>query len=173
MSFDIFFHTLRYDGTMVEVRDPFTQKVKEARQSKPLTKSEVKAVQAVLKKAGAPKPDEFGGCLIQFDDGGYAEFMGSDLANGCSVSVGGMTPGILQFLWDLLKAGNWAMTAAMEDAMTITAPTTIATHLPPNTPEVVVCESPEEVGTLLSKGLVEFKKYRDQVVGRGSKKKGR
>jgi hypothetical protein len=57
-----------------------------------------------------------GCCTVDFNDGGAAEVFADRLKSGCMVALRGMTPEVSQFLFELLKAGNWVMLPAMEDA---------------------------------------------------------
>ena len=174
MSFDIFFDPGRYGRQRVKQKNPFTGKVESVLPVEPLTPAERKAVRAVLRKASGGGPDEFGCSVVETADGGTAEVFGDDLANGCMVAVRGLTPGLLAFLIELLKAGNWVMTPAMEATVAITAVPERLKGLPKDHPEVVLCTSAAELGVLLADGFGAWKKYRDRVVrGDGQKGKGR
>ena len=79
-----------------------------------------------------------------------------------------MSPDLLQFLLDLLRAGNWVMVPAMQDTRAIAASSSAFQKVPEKFPELVVCESREEIRLLLSEGFETWKAYRDQVVDGGS-----
>jgi hypothetical protein len=81
--------------------------------------------------------------------------------------VRNLTPGILQFLLDLLKAGNWVMCPTMEDAVAVTCSPDRLWGVPEDFPEIVTCDSAEELGVLLSDGFGAWKKYRDRLLRRG------
>ena len=82
------------------------------------------------------------------------------------VALRGITPGLLQFLIDLLKAGNWSMVPAMEDIVAIVPSLeSVKKNVPDDFPKIVVCNSADELGILLSGGFRAWKKYRDHVVG--------
>ena len=167
MSFDIFFQPCHFGAIPVEKRNPFTGETKPVLPVEPLTDTELGGVQAVLTKATTRGPDKFGRHVVGFKDGGRAEVFAGDLETGCMVAVRGITPGLLQFLIDLLKAGNWGMIAAMEDSVFIVSSLESAKGVPDDFPEMVVCNSADELGVLLSGGFNSWKKYRDQIAGDG------
>lgn len=133
--------------------------------SQPMTADEVSAVQTLLDEAKTTGPDEYGCYVVEFQDGGGAEVFASNLSEGFMVSVGGFSPTFLDFLFQLLKAGNLLMCPAMEDAVTVGASESSFEEAPDDLPQRVVCNSPGELGILLSKGFDGWKRYRDQVVG--------
>ncbi len=167
MSFDIFFQPCRFGATPVEKQNRLTGQTKPVLPIEPLTAEEVRAVQAVLDKATTHGPDKFGCHVVRFQDGGGAEVFAKNLETGCMVAVRGITPGLLQFLIDLLKAGNWSMIPAMEDVVVIVSAVESVKGVPDGFPERVVCDSADELGVLLSGGFSAWKKYRDHVVGDG------
>lgn len=167
MSFDIFFQTCRFGTTLVEEKNPSTGMVRSVLPSDPLMPSEFTALRAVLKKVTARGPDEFGCYVVQFPDGGSAEVFGCELEQHCMVAVRGTTPDLFRFLFDILMAGNWVMLPAMEDAVAITCSPQSVKNLPGDFPRLVVCNSADDLGILLSKGFGAWKKYRDQIVGDG------
>lgn len=168
MSFDIFFQPCRFSETLVTKKNSITGANQSVLPDEPLSEIELEAVQRVLKRANAHGPDEFGCYVIQLEDGGVAEVFGSELASGCTVALRGMTANLLQFLFDLLNAGNWVMLPVMEDARAITTSPGCLKNIPDDFPRVLVCNSAAELGVLLSKGVEEWEKYRNQVVGRES-----
>lgn len=166
MSFDIFFQPCRFGGKKVKKKNPFTGKVQESLPNEPLSDAEVKAVTKVVKKASADDPSEHGCYFVSFKDGGRAEVYGDNLSESCMVANRGqLTADLMEFLFDLLEAGKWAMLPAMEDSVAITCSAQYLTGLPEDFPEVVECRSAQELSVLLSKGFRVWKKYRDQVVG--------
>ena len=165
MSFDIFFQSCRYADKPVEKKNPFTGKVETVLPSEPLTAAEVAAVQGILKQANARGPDEHDCYVVDLADGGRAEVFAKNLSKSCMVALRGMTPHLLQFLYDLLKAGNWVMIPAMEDAAAITTSPERLKGVPEDFPKIVVCNSATELGVLLSKGVQAWQEYRDQIVG--------
>ncbi len=174
MSFDIFYQPCRYGSKLVKRINPLTKEEESVLPNEPLTPPELKAVRGVLKGANAEKPDKFGCYVVELEDGGGAEVFGKDLANGCMVALRGLTPGVVTFLLDLLRAGNWVMCPAMEDNIAITCTPDKMWGTPDDFPEIVVCESAEELGVLLTDGFRAWKKYRDKVAGKvGKGKPGR
>jgi hypothetical protein len=167
MGFDIFYLRSRFRDEMVEQKNPFTGEVKSVRPQEPLSDSELQAVRDVLRRAEATEPDEFGFCLVEFEDGGDAEVHTSRLEEGCGVTLrSGLSPDCLQFLLDLLKAAEWAMFPAMEGNPAIVSSPGLASEFADRFPEVV-CGSPEELGAILSGGYEAWEKYREQIVGEG------
>ena len=81
------------------------------------------------------------------------------------IALRGLTRDLCEFLFDLLKAGNWMMLTAMTDAVAITTSQHSVNAIPDGFSRVVVCTSPEELGALLRNGVQTWEKYRDQVVG--------
>ena len=160
MSFDIFFQPCRYGATPVEQRDPSTGQIESVLPNEPLTDAELNTVRAVLCKATIHRRDESGCHVVAVDDGGEAEVYADNLDRGCMVALRGITPGLLQFLIDLLKAGNWSMVPAMEDIVAIVPSLECVKSVPDNFPRRVVCNSAGELGVLLSGGFDAWKKYR-------------
>lgn len=167
MSFDIFFQTARFTGKPVVKKNPFTGENQTVIPEEPLTAAEVKAVRTVLKEVHAQGPDEHGCYVVELEDGGRAEVYADKLKSGCMVSLGGITPDLSQFLFDFVKAGNWVMIPAMEDAVAITASPGSVKGVPDEYPMLVTCDSAKEVAVLLTKGVKAWQKYRDQVVRGG------
>lgn len=154
MSFDIFFQPCRFTGDAQAVLS-----------NEPLSPAELKAVQQVLERADAHGPDQHGCYVVQLDDGGGAEvFSSSGLASGCMVALGGITADLLQFLFELLDAGNWVMIPAMADTAAITTAPGSLKGVPGDFPRVVVCSSAQDLGILLADGVQAWEKYRAQVV---------
>ncbi len=164
MSFDLFFQPCRFSGKPVVKKHPFTGEARSGLPREPLSAAEMKAVRQVLKRV-TQGPDEHGCYIVQLDDGGGAEVFADDLKTGCMVALRGMTPNLLQFLFDLLKAGNWVMLPAMEDAVAITTSRESIKGVSEDFPRIVICNSADELGVLLTEGVQAWQKYRDQVVG--------
>jgi hypothetical protein len=165
MSFDIFFKPCRFESRLVEKKNQRTGETRLVHPVEPLTAAELDAVRAVLTKATTHGPDKFDCHVVGFKDGGTAEVFASNLDMGCMVAVRGITPDFLQFLLDLVKAGNWSMIAAMEDSAVVVSALESVKNAPEDFPRIVVCNSVPELGALLSGGFAKWKAYRDQVVG--------
>jgi hypothetical protein len=163
MSFDIFYMPCRFGDNRVATKDPVTGETKSFLPNEPLTADELKAVQELLE---CHHLHDQGFYVVEFDDGGMAQvFDKKDLADGFMVALRGMTPDLLQFLFALLKAGNWVMIPAMEDTAAITTSTECLKGIPAGFPRIVVCNSAEDLGGLLTSGVRGWQKYRDQVCG--------
>ena len=119
MSFDIFFQPCRYVAIPAEERNQSTGQPGPSLPNEPAASSELNAVRAVLNKATIHGPDESGCHVIGVNDGGEAEVFAGNLGDGCMVALRGITPGLLEFLIDLLNARNWCMVPAMEDTAAI------------------------------------------------------
>jgi hypothetical protein len=165
MSFDIVFQPCRFSDELIEKVNPFTGEIQSVACDTPLNADELEAVQKVLREVTARGPDEHGCHVIEFSDGGGAEVFASDLESDCMVSLRGLTPGLSKFLYDLLKAGNWVMIPAMEDAVAITTSPSSLRRIPDDFLRIVVCNSVEELSQLLSGGVRAWEKYRDHVIG--------
>jgi hypothetical protein len=165
MSFDILFKTCRRTGKPVVRKNPFTGKDQTVVPDEPLSPAELHAVEQVLERATARGPDEFGCRVVRLADGSEAEVFASQPATGCMVALRGFTADLVRLLFDLLKAGNWVMLPVLEEAVAITASPGPMKGVPKDFPRVVVCNSAEELGTLLAGGFRDWKDYRDQVVG--------
>jgi hypothetical protein len=167
MGFDIFFVRSRLRDEVVEKKDPFTGEVMSVRPPEPLTEPQLWAIREVLRRAGAPEPDEYGHSLVEFKDGGDAEVHTDRLEEGCSVTLrSGLSPDCLRLLFDLLKSAEWVMFPAMEGNPAIVSSPGLASEFADDFPEVV-CGSPEELGAILSGGYDAWERYRDQIVGDG------
>jgi hypothetical protein len=166
MSFDICYQPCRFGMERVAQRNPFTGEVKEVLPALPLCPSDLKAVQDVLASVSALKADEHGCYLVQFRDGGFAEvYAGKGLETGCMIALRmALTPDLLRFLYNLLRAADWIMLPAMEDTPAITAVPGRAEGFADSFPEVV-CNSARELGALLTGGFESWKRYRDQILG--------
>ena len=165
MSFDVFFQPAQFSDDAIEQTNPFTGEVLSVVPMVPLAGSELDAVRQVLKGATSHGPDDFGCHVVKFQDGGVAQIFASELERGCMAALRGITPDLLQFLYDMLVAGRWVMLPAMENPVSITTPSSSVSGLPEDFLEVVECKSAAELGVLLNDGFQTWKKYRDQVLG--------
>jgi hypothetical protein len=161
LSFDVFYQPCRFANNPVEQEGQTGEAP-----SVLLRAAELQAVRNILLKATAHGPDEHGCYVVKMADGGGAEVFSSDLAKGCMVAMRGMTPELVQFLFDLLVAGKWIMLPAMADTVAITNSQGNVIGIPHDFPRIVECASAEELGIILSDGVQAWARYRDQVVGR-------
>lgn len=171
MSFDIYFQPCRFGPTPVLVENRFTGESKPELPNEPLKPAQMRAVRKILQNAKTAGPDEFGCYLVELDDGGAAEVFAKDFATGCMAAVRGITPDLLQFLFEVLEAGQWAMLPVMEPAVAITTSLDYLHGVPDDFPRTVACGTADELGVLLTKGVKAWEKYRDQVVSGKRKKK--
>ena len=170
MSFDIHYQTCNLGTRTAKRKNPFTGKMQSVPVDDGLTDAERAAVRKVLKSAGAAKPDEFGCYAVEFKDGGSAEVFASELAgaeqcDGLMVSLHGLTPEVVRFLWELCHVGGMAATPVMEDGVVIVASAEQLQRVKSRWPAAVVIGSPEGLGRLLDGGVAGWEAYRDQCTG--------
>jgi hypothetical protein len=131
------------------------------------------AVLAVLKTAKFNGPDDFGFYIVEFPEGGDVEFSAEGLQGSgdfadCAFHLGGISRHLVKFMFEVAKAGDMFILPAMEDFVPILTRAEQRVELPPelaeNYPEPVLCESAEELESLLSGGYNGWKKYRDKVL---------
>jgi hypothetical protein len=161
MSFDIHYHTCNLGTRTGERKNPFTGEMQAAPVDDGLTDAERAAVRKLLKAAGAAKPDEFGCYAVEFKDGGSADVFASELAgseqcDGLMVSLHGLTPAVVVFLYELCRAGNMAATPIMEDEVVVVATEELRRRVQGRWPAAVVVGSPEEFARLLSGGVAAW-----------------
>jgi hypothetical protein len=166
MGFDIFFSPGRQGTERIERTNPFTGLPMTVLPTIPLSDDELAAVRKVFERAKARGPDEYGCYVVELADGGGAEVFAKDVADGCMVTVRGLSPDCLRFLFDLLKAAEWVMFPAMEGNPAIVSSPGLASEFADSFPEVV-CGSPGELGEILSGGYEAWERYRDQIAGEG------
>ena len=164
MSFDLFYMPCRFGTEPVERENPFTGEIQASLPVEPLSAEDVRAVRAALAGAGARGPDEFGCFVVELGDGGGAEVFGDDLSTGLMVALRGLTPDLLRFLYDLLRAADWVLLPAMEGNPAIVSSPGLSGGFADRFPEVV-CGSPEELGAILSGGFDAWRAYRDRIAG--------
>jgi hypothetical protein len=170
MSFDIVYHTCNLGTRREKRKNPLTGRVQSVPVDNGLTDAERAAVRRLLRSGGAAAPDEFGCYAVELPDGGSAEVYAKELhesghCDGLMVSLRGMTPGLVVFLWELCQAGNMSATPIMEDEVVAVASEEQRQRVKDRWPEAVVVASPDEFRELLSGGLAAWQAYRDQVVG--------
>ena len=101
---------------------------------------------------------------------GKAEF------TGCSFELRSMSPYLPEFLLELAKAGDMVVLPAMERGVAFLSSPEQKEHLPPdlaqNGWEIVVCDSPTELESLLFNGFATWQRYLGQVLNKnpGSKR---
>jgi hypothetical protein len=85
-------------------------------------------------------------------DGGSAEVFGKDISEGCMFALRGLTPDLVQLMFDLLVAGNWVMLPAQDGPGAIAASMGALRGAPDGFPKVVICESADALRVLLGGG---------------------
>lgn len=101
---ELWFTTCRYDGSLIERRDPFSGKPIRVPRNTGLTKAEAARVRAILAEAKKRMK--------------RLEIQDDDVANGCMVSSRNNSPTSLAvLLYDLLVAGDWCLQA--DDALIV------------------------------------------------------
>ena len=152
VSFDIFFQPCRFAATAARAEDPDRTPI-EGPDNEPLTPVEEEAVRSLLTRACRGGPDGHGCWLVEVGDGGSAEVFGQDLGKSCMFAVRGMTPDLVRLMFDILVAGNWVMLPAHEGSGAIAASMDAVRVVPEGFPDVVVCESADALGALLTGGV--------------------
>jgi hypothetical protein len=163
MSFDILFVPTRCAGKPTQIINPF-KKGEMVTVSRTLSSEEATAVRNVLSRVNAHGPDDFGCYNVELADGGSAEVYTDSVETGCVVELRGITPDLIQFLYDLGNAATWVMVPVMEDLVSIATSEDCIKEIPVDLPRPVVCNSANEIGALLAEGVQAWQKYRDQVV---------
>jgi hypothetical protein len=163
MSFDIFFQSCRFAQATIQVPNAHTGKMEEVLPSEPPSEAERMAVREVLAKAAVSPLNKSGCATVRFADGGSAEIFADEIERSCMVAVRGLTADVIGFLFDLLKARNWAILPAMDDVGAVAFSPDAFHHLPDNFPSTMICQSSAELGILLKEGFEKFKAYRDQI----------
>ena len=164
MSFDTFFQTARFDGSVAVKKNPFTGASTSVPITEPLSSVELKAVRKVLKEVGIK--DKHGFYAVSFPDGGAAEVCAEEPATGCMVALRRITPDLTQFLFELLQAGNWVMLPAMAGNVALTTSPESIKGVPKDFPEIIMVNNADEVGVVLSNGVQGWQKYRDKLSGK-------
>lgn len=93
-----------------------------------------------------------------------AEVFGNNLSTGLTVALRRLTPNLLRFLFDLLRAADWVLLPVIEGNPAIVSSPGLAIGFADSFPEVV-WGSPEELGAILLGDYDACKRYRDQIVG--------
>ncbi len=139
-------------------------------------------VSAVLHQHRYDAPDKFSFYRVHFPDGSDVDFSASGLESddefdGCAFHIYGFTPSIVNFIFDVAKAGEMVILNA-QGSNTLASPTFILTdqsqsaELPEDAGACpVVCHSAEHLSELLGLGFENWKDYRNTVVG-GIKARG-
>ena len=132
-------------------------------------------VLAVLRTTKFTGPDAFGFYIVEFPDGRDVEFSAKGLEDfhgftNCAFHIRGGSPHLTKFIFEIARAGDMVIVAAMEPFMPILSSPEQLKELPvelaQNDPQPVVCNSPEELELLLSGGYADWQKYRDQILRR-------
>jgi hypothetical protein len=154
MSFEIFFQPCRFTET-------------DAARSDPLTPAEEQAVRSILARACPGGPDDHHCWIVEVGDGGRAEVYARNLRDTCTFAVhrGDLTPGLVQLLYDVLVAGNWVMLPTHAETGAIAASKDSVRGRPPEGfPAVVVCDSADALGAMLSRGMQAWTEFLERVL---------
>ena len=135
------------------------------------------SVRAVLQTREFTGPDDFGFYVVKFPDGVDVELSakglnGAAIFTGCAFHIRGMSPHLVSFIFEIAKAGDMVVLPAMEDFVPILSSPQQKQQLPADlsqqSPVAVVCESPAELGSLLSGGYAGWQEYRNQMLNKRS-----
>jgi hypothetical protein len=126
----------------------------------------------VLARIGVP-PNADGWYLLRAPDGGEVEMSargldGSEEFESVGFFLRDLTPGLAELIFDIAKAGEMIIYAAMEGQRFILTALEQKGHVPevPDWPEPILCTSGQQLAALLSGGYDVWIRYRDQVTGR-------
>jgi hypothetical protein len=133
----------------------------------------------VLRKYSSADADDFGFYLIDFADGGSADFSAAGLESaapfsGCAFHLRGLSPTVVRFVYEIAVAGDMAILNA-QGRDTVESPTAIyvaepqLSHLSEGLgehPRLVT--SADELGEALGAGFLAWDQYRDQIRGSGN-----
>jgi len=151
MPTDISFTPCRYRGRTAEKLSPFTRKVEKFDVPEPMTPAEWRAVARVL---NVPDKD-FDFVVVKLADGTRTKVgsNGPGRPDGIMVRIDKITPDLLRFLLDLLKAADWRMMNPWDGPMIFASAKLAAENAARvGDSEVVVCRTPEELGAHLVLG---------------------
>ena len=132
-------------------------------------------VHAVLRSRQYSGPDHFGYYTVTFPDGVEVELSAAGLDGkaeftGCSFQLRSTSPYLPEFLLELAKAGDMVVLPAMERGVAFLSSPQQKEHLPPdltqNGWEIVVCDSPTELESLLFDGFATWQRYLGQVLNK-------
>jgi hypothetical protein len=170
MSFDIHYHTCNLGEKKKKVTNPFTRQTMDVFADDGLTADECAAVSKLLANAKAKGPDQLGCWVVKFRDGGGAEVFldnldGSGTCEGCMVSISGITPNLVNFIYDLARVGNMVMTPVIEESVSVVTSAEQQKKIKARWPDAVVVGSADGLQVLLDKGVGAWQKYRDRAVG--------
>jgi hypothetical protein len=160
VSFDVFFQPCRFVVTPRPGESHPSRTPVDARYSEPLTPIEEEAVRGILVRASPRGCDEHGCWVVEVADGGSAEVFVKDLGTSCTFALRGVTPALVRLMFDILVAGNWVILPALERSGAIAASMDAIRGVPEGFPDVVVCETADALGALLSGGVEAWAKFR-------------
>ena len=116
---EIWFRPCRYDGTLVNHRNPFTGEPIKVPRNAPLSAAEAKAVKALLQAAQAKSVKATRLAAAERRPMTLAwEIFDEDVKNGCMIK-GRPSPDLFALLYALLVAGNWCLVT--DDAIVVTS----------------------------------------------------
>jgi len=126
---------------------------------------------AVLKSASYRGPDDFGFYVVEFADGVDVEFSAKGLESedpftGCAFHIRGFGDGLMQFMFDIARAGDMVIIPAMEGNPLVLVAEGQRRNVPADLQESfqsIVVASAGELGAILSGGFKGWSAYRDRV----------
>jgi hypothetical protein len=164
MSFDIFYLPCRFDEKETQFTDRLTGEVRSCRKNQPLTAADLESVKELLNRVNARIPDGCAFYSVDFPDGGSALiFSSTDMQRGWMVALRGITADVLAFLLELARVGNMLFRPAMEEVVNVVPSVEHLKKVPSDWENLVACDSPGQLGIILSRGFSAWKRYRDQV----------
>ena len=133
---------------------------------------------ALLKSKQYTGPDKFGVYDIQFSDGVSAEFSAQGLESsgaftGCAFHIRAFSEQLVEFIFDVARAGNMAVIPTTEDAIVLLPSEDDKRELPVDVLEdfhLILLTSAAELQLILQQGYAVWSKYREQVAGGAASK---
>ena len=139
-------------------------------------------VLAVLRMRRYTGPDQFGFYAVELPDGNSVEFSARGLESEgpfqkCALHVRGFGSGVTEFLFDIAKAGRFAVVPAMDGNPVFLVESDMMADLPADMLEdlrPVLVTSASAMADGLFGGFKAWAEYRDHVVGaKASSQEGR
>ncbi len=128
---------------------------------------------ALLKSKQYTGPDSFGVYDIQFPDGVSVEFSAQGLESsgafeGCAFHIRVFSEQLVDFVFDVARAGNMAVIPTTEDAIVLLTSEDDKRELPSDVLQgshLILLTSAAELQVILQQGYTVWSKYREQAAG--------
>lgn len=129
-------------------------------------------VREVLAAATYHGPDDFGFYVVAFPDGVEVEFSARGLESeesftGCAFHIRGIGDGLIEFMFDVARAGDMVIIPAMEGNPLVLVSETQKVAVPADVLESlrpILVRSPGDLAAVLAGGFDGWSAYRDHVL---------